>query len=77
MTEVPKILLAHHLRTLKLPTFLREGEEAELVEIGAAGSMSPSKARWPVVLILCRVRPIPSGPYAKHIRRDMGTVRRP
>ncbi len=24
MTEVPKILLAHHLKTLKLPTFLRE-----------------------------------------------------
>ena len=24
MTEAPKILLAHHLKTLKLPTFLRE-----------------------------------------------------
>ena len=37
MTAAPKILLAHHLKTLKLPTFLREGEEAELVEIGAVG----------------------------------------
>ncbi len=27
MTEVPKILLAHHLKTLKLPTFLREYEK--------------------------------------------------
>ncbi|MFN4160172.1 MAG: IS21-like element helper ATPase IstB [Gemmobacter sp.] len=27
MTEAPKILLAHHLKTLKLPTFLREYEE--------------------------------------------------
>ncbi len=24
MTEAPEILLAHHLKTLKLPTFLRE-----------------------------------------------------
>jgi hypothetical protein len=24
MTDAPKILLAHHLKTLKLPTFLRE-----------------------------------------------------
>ena len=27
MTETPKILLAHHLKTLKLPTFLREYEK--------------------------------------------------
>ena len=27
MTEAPKILLAHHLKTLKLPTFLREYEK--------------------------------------------------
>ena len=27
MTEAPKILLAHHLKTLKLPTFLREHEK--------------------------------------------------
>ncbi|GAW36521.1 transposase [Roseovarius sp. A-2] len=27
MTEAPKILLAHHLKTLKLPTFLRECEK--------------------------------------------------
>ena len=27
MTETPKILLAHHLKTLKLPTFLREHEK--------------------------------------------------
>ena len=27
MTEVPQILLAHHLKTLKLPTFLREYEK--------------------------------------------------
>ena len=24
MSEVPQVLLAHHLKTLKLPTFLRE-----------------------------------------------------
>ena len=24
MTETPQVLLAHHLKTLKLPTFLRE-----------------------------------------------------
>jgi hypothetical protein len=24
MSEAPQILLAHHLKTLKLPTFLRE-----------------------------------------------------
>ena len=27
MTEAPQILLAHHLKTLKLPTFLREYEK--------------------------------------------------
>ena len=27
MTEVPKVLFAHHLKTLKLPTFLREYEK--------------------------------------------------
>ena len=27
MTEAPKILLAHHLKILKLPTFLREYEK--------------------------------------------------
>ena len=27
MTEAPKILLAHHLKTLKLPTFLREHDK--------------------------------------------------
>jgi len=27
MTAAPKILLAHHLKTLKLPTFLREYEK--------------------------------------------------
>ena len=27
MTEAPEILLAHHLKTLKLPTFLREYEK--------------------------------------------------
>ena len=24
MTDTPQVLLAHHLKTLKLPTFLRE-----------------------------------------------------
>ncbi len=27
MTDAPEILLAHHLKTLKLPTFLREYEK--------------------------------------------------
>ena len=27
MTGAPQILLAHHLKTLKLPTFLREHEK--------------------------------------------------
>ncbi len=27
MSETPQILLAHHLKTLKLPTFLREYEK--------------------------------------------------
>ena len=27
MTEAPRILLTHHLKTLKLPTFLREYEK--------------------------------------------------
>jgi hypothetical protein len=27
MTELPKILLAHHRKTLKLPTFLRDNEK--------------------------------------------------
>jgi len=27
MTDIPQVLLAHHLKTLKLPTFLREYEK--------------------------------------------------
>jgi hypothetical protein len=27
MSEVPQVLLAHHLKALKLPTFLREHEK--------------------------------------------------
>ena len=29
MTEAPQILLDHHLKTLKLPTFLREYEKQD------------------------------------------------
>ena len=27
MTDTPQVLLAHHLKTLKLPTFLREYDQ--------------------------------------------------
>ena len=27
MTDTPQVLLAHHLKTLKLPTFLRESDK--------------------------------------------------
>ena len=29
MTDTPQVLLAHHLKTLKLPTFLREYDKLE------------------------------------------------
>ena len=31
MTDTPQILLAHHLKTLKLPTFLREYDKVARV----------------------------------------------
>ena len=31
MTDTPQVLLAHHLKTLKLPTFLREYDKLALV----------------------------------------------
>ncbi len=30
MTDTPQVLLAHHLKTLKLPTFLREYDKIAL-----------------------------------------------
>ena len=33
MTDTPELLLAHHLKTLKLPTFLREYDKLG-VELG-------------------------------------------
>ena len=38
MTEAPKILLAHHLKALKLPTFLREYEKLARLAAEAARS---------------------------------------
>ena len=32
MTDTPELLLAHHLKTLKLPTFLREYDKLALPE---------------------------------------------
>ena len=31
MTDTPQVLLAHHLKTLKLPTFLREYDKLDRV----------------------------------------------
>jgi hypothetical protein len=43
MTEAPQILLAHHLKTLKLPTFLRE-------YVGIPRHVATCSTRmWPVI----------------------------
>ena len=42
MTEAPKILLAHHLKTLKLPTVLREHEK--VARQCAAEGLDPNEA---------------------------------
>ena len=48
MSEPPRILLEHRLKTLKLPTFLREYERG--APVGARGSTlcsaEKSVARW-------------------------------
>ncbi len=46
MTEAPKILLAHHLKTLKLPTFLREYEKLHANAPPRAWIMSSSWRVW-------------------------------
>ena len=38
MTDTPQVLLAHHLKTLKLPTFLREYDKL----IGQADFLGPA-----------------------------------
>ena len=38
MSEVPQVLLAHHLKALKLPTFLREYDKQFSRSLRAAGS---------------------------------------
>ncbi len=46
MTDAPEILLAHHLKTLKLPTFLRE-TRSWLANAQPKGStMSASSPAW-------------------------------
>ena len=47
MTDAPEILLAHHLKTLKLPTFLREYEKlARQCAAEGAGPSSASSPGW-------------------------------
>ena len=41
MSETPQILLAHHLKTLKLPTFLREHEK--IARLCAAENMGHTR----------------------------------
>ncbi len=41
MSETPQILLAHHLKKLKLPTFLREHEK--IVRLCAAENMDHTR----------------------------------
>ena len=36
MTDTPQLLLAHHLKALKLPTFLREYEKLARLELSRA-----------------------------------------
>ena len=51
MTDVPQVLLAHHLKVLKLPTFLREHDKlarqcaAEGVEPYPSLPAAPGRAR--------------------------------
>ena len=44
MTDTPQVLLAHHLKTLKLPTFLREYDKLArqcATECGTACKVDP------------------------------------
>ena len=46
MSEVPQVLLAHHLKALKLPTFLREYDKlARQCAAGAAHLPGPLSGR--------------------------------
>ena len=60
MSDAPKILLADHLKTLKLPTFLREydklarpaADAVRIIHLRASARGAPLKARitsssWP------------------------------
>ena len=47
MAEAPRILLEHHLKKLKLPTFLRESEHAETSPISAKPHCGISKGPTP------------------------------
>ena len=68
MTDRPHILLAHHLKTLKLPTFLREYEPAGIRESGA-----PVRGRGPGS---CSV-PGPAGAALVHELMEARDERRP
>jgi len=48
MTDTPKLLLAHHLKALKLPTFLREYDKlARQVRRRRASITSAFCCAWP------------------------------
>ena len=46
MTDAPEILLAHHLKTLKLPTFLREYESSPASARPKTWIMSAFSLAW-------------------------------
>jgi hypothetical protein len=46
MTDTPQLLLAHHLKALKLPTFLREYDKL-VRQCAAASIISAFCCAWP------------------------------
>ena len=49
MTDTPQLLLAHHLKALKLPTFLREYEKLArqcAAEVSTMSAFSCASSNW-------------------------------
>jgi hypothetical protein len=46
MTDTPKLLLAHHLKTLKLPTVLREFDKVAQSALPRGWTMFSSLPDW-------------------------------
>ena len=56
MTDTPQILLAHHLKALKLPTFLREYDK--VARLCAAEGVDHPRYLIPTVIRIDRREPI-------------------